>query len=74
MLKGEGKVLKQGRTTGPVECRITDENGCLVAHATKDLLDSPGDRGSRPLGSSEIVLNEVLRNKSGENSFSGRGR
>jgi acyl-coenzyme A thioesterase PaaI-like protein len=42
MLKGEGKVLKQGRTTGPVECRITDENGCLVAHATSTCLTLRG--------------------------------
>ncbi|MGB9235150.1 MAG: PaaI family thioesterase [Terriglobales bacterium] len=33
-LTAEAKVLKQGRTTGLVECRITDEKGSLAAHAT----------------------------------------
>ncbi len=41
-LKAEGKVLKQGRTTGLVECRITDEKGSLVAHATSTCMTLRG--------------------------------
>lgn len=41
-LKAEGRVLKQGRTTGLVECRITDENGSLVAHATSTCMTLRG--------------------------------
>src|SRR5271154_7151340 len=33
-LTAEGKVIKQGRTTGLAECRVTDEKGSLVAYAT----------------------------------------
>ncbi len=41
-LTAEGKVLKQGRTTGLVECRITDEKGSLVAHATSTCMTLRG--------------------------------
>jgi uncharacterized protein (TIGR00369 family) len=41
-LKAEGRVLKQGRTTGLVECRITDEKGSLVAHATSTCMTLRG--------------------------------
>ncbi|MFZ3264369.1 MAG: PaaI family thioesterase [Terriglobales bacterium] len=41
-LKAEGRVLKQGRTTGLVECRITDEKGKLVAHATSTCMTLRG--------------------------------
>jgi uncharacterized protein (TIGR00369 family) len=33
-LRAEGRVIKQGRTVGLVECDVTDETGSLVAHAT----------------------------------------
>ena len=42
MLTAEGKVLKQGRTTGVVECRVTDEKGSLVAHATSTCMTLRG--------------------------------
>ena len=42
LLTAEGKVLKQGRTTGLVECRITDEKGRLVAHATSTCMTLRG--------------------------------
>ena len=41
-LTAEGKVIKQGRTTGLVECRITDEKGSLVAQATSTCLTLRG--------------------------------
>jgi uncharacterized protein (TIGR00369 family) len=41
-LTAEARVLKQGRTTGLVECRITDENGKLVAHATSTCMTLRG--------------------------------
>ncbi len=41
-LTAEGKVIKQGRTTGLVECRITDEKGSLVAHATSTCMTLRG--------------------------------
>src|SRR5918911_3635354 len=33
-LRAVGRVVKQGRTVGLVDCDITDEKGSLVAHAT----------------------------------------
>jgi uncharacterized protein (TIGR00369 family) len=42
LLTAEGKVLKQGRTTGLVECRIIDEKGSLVAHATSTCMTLRG--------------------------------
>jgi uncharacterized protein (TIGR00369 family) len=41
-LTAEGKVIKQGRTTGLVECRITDAKGSLVAHATSTCMTLRG--------------------------------
>src|SRR6202142_2046329 len=41
-LTAEGRVLKQGRTTGLVECRVTDEKGSLVAHATSTCMTLRG--------------------------------
>ena len=41
-LTAEGRVLKQGRTTGLVECRIVDEKGSLVAHATSTCMTLRG--------------------------------
>jgi len=37
-LRAVGRVVKQGRTVGLVECDITDEQGSLVAHATSTCL------------------------------------
>jgi uncharacterized protein (TIGR00369 family) len=42
-LTAEGRVLKQGRTTGLVECRVTDEKGSLVAHATSTCMTLRGE-------------------------------
>jgi uncharacterized protein (TIGR00369 family) len=42
-LTAEGKVIKQGRTTGLTECRVTDEKGSLVAHATSTCLTLRGE-------------------------------
>jgi uncharacterized protein (TIGR00369 family) len=41
-LTAEGRVLKQGRTTGLVECRVMDEKGSLVAHATSTCMTLRG--------------------------------
>ncbi len=41
-LTAEGKVLKQGRTVGLVECKVTDEKGSLVAHATSTCMTLRG--------------------------------
>lgn len=43
-LTAEGRVIGGGRTVGLTECRVTDENGKLVAHATSTLLTLRGDR------------------------------
>src|ERR1044071_10087137 len=37
-LRAMGRVVKQGRTVGLVECDITDEKGSMVAHATSTCL------------------------------------
>ena len=42
-LKAEGKVIKQGRTIGLVEGRVTDESGSLVAYATSTCMTLRGD-------------------------------
>jgi uncharacterized protein (TIGR00369 family) len=39
-----GRVLKQGRTVGLVECDITDDKGNLVAHATSTCLTLRGEQ------------------------------
>ncbi|HYW13339.1 MAG TPA: PaaI family thioesterase [Longimicrobium sp.] len=42
-LTAEGRVIGGGRTVGLTECRVTDEQGRLVAHATSTLLTLRGD-------------------------------
>ncbi len=42
-LRAVGRVLKQGRTVGLVECDITDGQGSLVAHATSTCLTLRGE-------------------------------
>lgn len=42
-LRAEGTSLKQGRTIGLSECRVTDESGSLVAYATSTLMTLRGD-------------------------------
>jgi uncharacterized protein (TIGR00369 family) len=42
-LKAEGTMLRPGRTIGLVECRVTDEKGSLVAHATSTCMTLRGD-------------------------------
>jgi uncharacterized protein (TIGR00369 family) len=42
-LTAEGRVIGGGRTVGLTECRVTDEKGRLVAHATSTLLTLRGD-------------------------------
>ena len=43
LLRAEGTVIKAGRTVGLTECRITDESGSLVAHATCTCMTLRGD-------------------------------
>jgi uncharacterized protein (TIGR00369 family) len=43
-LLATGRVVKQGRTLGLVECDITDERGTLVARATSTCLTLRGQR------------------------------
>jgi len=38
-----GRVIKQGRTVGMVECDITDEKGILVARATSTCMTLRGE-------------------------------
>lgn len=47
-LRGEGAVLKEGRTTCVVEARITDPEGRLVARAESTFLRLPVGRGGSP--------------------------
>ena len=42
-LRAVGRVVKQGRTVGLVECDIIDEKGSLVARATSTCLTLRGD-------------------------------
>ena len=42
-LTAVAEVLKAGRTVGLVECRVTDESGSLVAHATSTCMTLRGD-------------------------------
>jgi uncharacterized protein (TIGR00369 family) len=42
-LRAEGKVIKQGRTIGLVEGRVTDGSGSLVAYATSTCMTLRGD-------------------------------
>ena len=39
-----GRVVKQGRTVGMVECEVTDEKGSLVARATSTCLTLRGQQ------------------------------
>ena len=39
-----GRVVKQGRTVGLVECDVTDEQGSLVARATSTCLTLRGEQ------------------------------
>ena len=41
-LTAEGRVLKQGRTIGLIECDVRDEKGGLVAHATSTCMTLRG--------------------------------
>ncbi|HEX8071105.1 MAG TPA: PaaI family thioesterase [Pyrinomonadaceae bacterium] len=43
-LRAVGRVVKQGRTVGLVECDITDEQGSLVARATSTCLTLSGEQ------------------------------
>ena len=43
-LMAVGRVIKQGRTVGLVECDITDEGGSLVARATSTCLTLRGEQ------------------------------
>jgi len=43
-LRAAGRVVKQGRTVGLVECDITDETGSLVARATSTCLTLRGEQ------------------------------
>lgn len=42
-LTAEGRVISGGRTVGLTECRVTDDKGRLVAHATSTLLTLRGE-------------------------------
>jgi len=42
-LRAEGRVIGGGRTVGLTECRVTDEQGRLIAHATSTLLTLRGE-------------------------------
>jgi uncharacterized protein (TIGR00369 family) len=43
-LRAIGRVVKQGRTVGLVECHIVDEKDDLVAHATSTCLTLRGEQ------------------------------
>jgi uncharacterized protein (TIGR00369 family) len=43
-LRAIGRVVKQGRTVGLVECDITDEKGSLVARATSTCMTLRGEQ------------------------------
>lgn len=45
-LRAEGTVIKAGRTVGLTECRIVDESGSLVAHATSTCMTLRGASAS----------------------------
>jgi uncharacterized protein (TIGR00369 family) len=42
-LSAVGTVVKAGRTIGLTECRITDESGSIVAHATSTCMTLRGE-------------------------------
>jgi uncharacterized protein (TIGR00369 family) len=43
-LTAKGVVMKKGKTTGLVECKITDEGGSLVAFSTSTCLTLRGEQ------------------------------
>lgn len=43
-LRATGRVVKQGRTVGMVECDVTDEKGSLVARATSTCMTLRGSQ------------------------------
>jgi uncharacterized protein (TIGR00369 family) len=43
-LLAKGKVIKKGKTTGFVECKVMDENDQLVAHANSTYMVLTGDQ------------------------------
>jgi uncharacterized protein (TIGR00369 family) len=43
-LRAVGRVVKQGRTVGLVECDITDDKESLVAHATSTCMTLRGEQ------------------------------
>ena len=43
-LRAVGRVVKQGHTTGLVECDVTDDKGSLVARATSTCLTLRGEQ------------------------------
>jgi uncharacterized protein (TIGR00369 family) len=43
-LTATGRVIKQGRTVGMVECDVTDEKGRLVARATSTCMTLRGEQ------------------------------
>jgi uncharacterized protein (TIGR00369 family) len=45
-LKAVGRVVKQGRTIGLIECDITDEQGSLVARAVSTCMILRGDQAA----------------------------
>jgi uncharacterized protein (TIGR00369 family) len=44
-LLATGRVVKQGRSVGLVECDVTDERGSLVARATSTCMTLRGEQG-----------------------------
>ena len=45
-LRAVGRVVKQGRTVGLVECDVTDEKGSLVARATSTCMTLRGEQAA----------------------------
>ena len=44
-LRAVGRVVKQGRTVGMVECDVTDDKGSLVARANSTCMTLRGEQG-----------------------------
>ncbi|HEX7926517.1 MAG TPA: PaaI family thioesterase [bacterium] len=42
-LRAEGVMLRPGKTVGLVECKVTDDKGSLVAHATSTCMTLRGE-------------------------------
>jgi len=45
-LLAKGRVVKKGKSTGFVECNVTDENDQLVAHANSTYMVLSGDQAT----------------------------